>query len=179
MDLSLYVEDIRRQLVTAAEAGGDDARALAERLIAPLESAIRLALQDVLAAAAEEITCDLAPGWVELRLRGRDPEFVVTLPPADLPEAAAGLAPADWASKVSNPAASPVGEGDEGGMARINLRMPDQLKGRVEAAAGTEGLSVNAWLVRAAAGALQRAEPSRELQPRAPLGAQRYTGWAR
>jgi hypothetical protein len=72
-----------------------------------------------------------------------------------------------------------VGEGDEGGMSRINLRMPDQLKSRVEAAAGTEGLSVNAWLVRAAAGALQRHELSRPPQPRAPLGAQRYTGWAR
>lgn len=178
MNLSLYVEDIRRQLVTAAEAGGDDARTLAERLIAPLDSAIRLALQDVLAAAAEEITCELAPGSVELRLRGRDPEFVVTLPPADLPEGGAELAPADWASPIGL-GASPVGEGDEGGMARINLRMPDQLKGRVEAAAGTEGLSVNAWLVRAAAGALQRAEPSRPFQSRAPLGARRFTGWAR
>jgi hypothetical protein len=57
--------------------------------------------------------------------------------------------------------------------------MPDQLKSRVEAAAGTEGVSVNAWLVRAAAGVLQRHEPSRPPRPRAPLGAQRYTGWAR
>ncbi|MGA8015194.1 MAG: hypothetical protein WCB85_04675 [Candidatus Dormiibacterota bacterium] len=179
MNLSLYVEDIHRQLVTAAEAGGDDARTLAERLIAPLDSTIRLALQDVLAAAAEEITCELAPGSVELRLRGRDPEFVVTLPPADLPEGGAELAPADWASRPMVPGASPVGEGDERGMARINLRMPDQLKGRVEAAAGTEGLSVNAWLVRAAAGALQRAKPSRPFQPPAPLGARRFTGWAR
>ena len=179
MNLSLYVEDIHRQLVTAAEAGGDDARTLAERLVAPLDSAVRLALQDALAAAAEEITCELAPGSVELRLRGRDPEFVVTLPPADLPEGGAELAPPDWASGPLGVGSSPVGEGDEGGMSRINLRMPDQLKSRVEAAAGTEGLSVNAWLVRAAAGALQRHEPSRPLQPRAPLGAQRYTGWAR
>src|ERR1035438_3832775 len=87
MNLSLYVEDIHRQLVTAAEAGGDDARTLAERLVAPLESAIRLALQDALAAAAEEITCELAPGSVELRLRGRDPEFVVTPAPAARPAA--------------------------------------------------------------------------------------------
>ena len=49
----------------------------------PWDAAIRLALQDVLAAAAEEITTELAPGSVELRLRGRHPEFVVTLPPAD------------------------------------------------------------------------------------------------
>ncbi len=179
MNLSLYVEDIQRQLVIAAEAGGDEARTLAERLLAPLESAIRLALQDALAAAAEEITCELAPGSVELRLRGRDPEFVVTLPPADLPEGGAEPAAPDWASRPIGLGASPVGEGDEGGMSRINLRMPDHLKSRVEAAAGTEGLSVNAWLVRAAAGALQRAEPRRAFQPRAPVGAQRYTGWAR
>src|SRR2546421_12211811 len=85
MDLHLYVESIHRQLAVAAEAGGDEARALAERLVAPLDAAIRLPLQAVLVAGAEEITCELAPGSVELRLRGRDPEFVVTPPPVDLP----------------------------------------------------------------------------------------------
>src|SRR4030088_1598054 len=85
MDLRPYVDNIHRQLVVAAEAGGDDARALAERLVAPLDAAIRLTLQDALAAAAEEITCELAPGSVELRLRGRDPEFVVTPPHFDTP----------------------------------------------------------------------------------------------
>src|SRR6266436_4793926 len=119
MDLRLYVDNIHHQLAVAAEAGGDEARALAERLVAPLDAAIRLTLQDVLAAAAEEITCELAPGSVELRLRGRDPEFVVTPPPVDpsvddLPE--------------GDP--YPVGA-DEGSMSRINLRMPDQLKARI------------------------------------------------
>ena len=76
-------QNINRQLAIAAEAGGDEARALAERLVAPLEAAIRLTMQDALASAAEEITTELAPGSVELRLRGRDPEFVVSPPPAD------------------------------------------------------------------------------------------------
>src|SRR5438105_14922547 len=83
MDLRQYIDGIQSQLTAAAEAGGDEARALAERLVAPLDAAIRLTLQDVLVAAAEEITCELAPGSVELRLRGRDPEFVVTPPPVD------------------------------------------------------------------------------------------------
>src|SRR6266536_1269815 len=83
MNLEPYMEDIRHQLEVAAEAGGDDARTLAERLVAPLEASIRLALQDALAAAADEITLELAPGSVELRLRGREPEFVVSLPPAE------------------------------------------------------------------------------------------------
>src|SRR5436189_6089088 len=112
MNLELYVENLNRQLAAAAEAGGDEARALAERLVAPLDAAIRLALQDVLAAAAEEITCELAPGSVEVRLRGRDPEFVVTPPPVEMsPD---DLPPAD---NYREPA--PV-DGDEGGVSRIN-----------------------------------------------------------
>ena len=83
MELEPYIEEIHRQLTLAAEASGEEARALADRLAAPLDAAIRLALQDALSAAAEEITVELAPGSVELRLRGRTPEFVVTPPPAD------------------------------------------------------------------------------------------------
>src|ERR1700723_3101741 len=82
MDLTQYVSDLRHQLTVAAEVGGDDARVLAERLTAPLESAVRLALLDALSAAAAEITRDLAPGSVDVRLRGREPTFVVTLPRA-------------------------------------------------------------------------------------------------
>ena len=73
MDLQPYVENLHQQLVVAAETGGPEARELVERLAAPLDAAIRLTLQDALAAAAEEITCELAPGSVELRLRGREP----------------------------------------------------------------------------------------------------------
>src|SRR5215469_5378988 len=85
MNLTPYIEDIHRQLAVAAAAGGEEAQALAERLAAPLDSAIRLALQDALAAAAEEITVELAPGSVELRLRGREPEFVISLPQPESP----------------------------------------------------------------------------------------------
>jgi predicted HicB family RNase H-like nuclease len=169
MNLTRYVENIHRQLAVAAEAGGDETRELAERLVAPLDAAIRLTLQDVLVAAAEEITCELAPGSVELRLRGRDPEFVVTPPPVDLPAD-------DLAEGVATPASL---EADEGGMSRINLRMPDQLKGRIEQAAASEGVSVNSWLVRAATAALERTDPGRRREPRPPLGGQRFTGWGR
>ena len=171
MNLGLYVENINRQLAIAAEAGGDEAQALAERLVAPLEAAIRLTLQDALAAAAEEITTELAPGSVELRLRGRDPEFVVTPPPAD--------PSADYPAEVADDRPPALPEGDEGAMSRINLRMADHLKARIEQAAATEGLSVNAWLVRAAAAALERTSLSRRPERRAPQGAQRYTGWVR
>ena len=171
MDLRPYIDEIHRQLEAAADAGGEEARALAERLVAPLDAAIRLSLLDALAAAAQEITCDLAPGSVEVRLRGRDPEFVVTSPaePAgDDRAAGAGTTSDDW--PAGGAAGLNAAAGDEGGMARINLRMPDHLKARVDQAAAGEGLSVNAWLVRAAAAALERADPSRRLERQRPAG---------
>jgi hypothetical protein len=182
MDLRRYSEGIQHQLSVAAEAGGEEARALAERLVAPLDAAIRLTLQDVLAAAAEEITCELAPGSVELRLRGGDPEFVVTPPPVETPAEESSAADPDRPPPGWPPAgagvAAPV-DPDDAAMSRINLRLPDHLKTRIERAAATEGLSVNAWLVRAAAAAVERTAPSPRRQPGAPLGAQRYRGWAR
>lgn len=167
MDLTAYVARLREELAGAAELGGPDARALAERLTAPMESAFRLALLDALSAAADEITRDLAPGSVELRLRGGAPGFIVTPPPADAPAPAAESAEAP----------PPVPDAEDGAMSRINFRLPDQLKGRIEEAAAREGLSVNAWLVRAAHAAVRPAEQPRT--SRSPLGGQRYTGWAR
>lgn len=173
MNLDRYIEDIRRQVEIAAEASGDEARAVAERLVAPLEAAIRLALQDALAAAAEEITVELAPGSVELRLRGREPEFVVTPPPGpSAEELEEGDDAGGW------PAGAPAGVSAEGAISRINLRLPEHLKARIEQAAGGEGLSVNAWLVRAAAAGLERGSAAQR-RPRARRGAERYTGWAR
>jgi hypothetical protein len=169
MDVSQYVESVRGQFAAAAAVGGEEAKAQAERLIAPLESAIRLALLDALAAAAEEITCELAPGSVELRLRGREPEFVVSLPRQE-PQ------PEDEGIRVSG-LASP--EGDEGATARINLRLPEHLKARVDQAAAGEGLSINTWLVRATGAALERSGSARRQDRRPPTGSQRYTGWSR
>ncbi|MGA4947641.1 hypothetical protein [Streptomyces lydicamycinicus] len=179
MDLTPYVDNLRHELAVAADTGGEEARALAERLTTPLESAVRLTLLNALSSAMTEITRDLAPGSVDLRLRGLDPEFVVTAPPVhepywqpELPEAAASEPRA-----VAPPAAP---DADEGGTARINFRLPAPLKARVEEAAGQEGLSVNAWLVRAVAAALEPGAPSRPAG-RGPryAGKQGYTGWVR
>ncbi|MEU0569487.1 hypothetical protein ABZ297_29495 [Nonomuraea sp. NPDC005983] len=135
MDLAPYVDYLRRELAVAADAGGPDARALAERLAAPLESAARLALLEALSAAADEITRDLAPGSVDVRLRGRDPDFVVTAPPGGrmFEEAAEGAQAGVPTTRP--PVQPPPPEADEGGTARISLRVPEHLKPRIDQAA--------------------------------------------
>lgn len=153
MDLNPYVETLRRELAVAPDA-------------APPESAIRLMLLDALSAAADDITRELAPGSVELRLRAGEPEFVVTAAPVDEP---APDAPA--------PPAPP--EGDEGATARINLRLPEPLKAGVEQAASRERLSVNAWLVRMAAAAIAREDPDRRPPQRGGRTGEAFTGWVR
>jgi ribbon-helix-helix CopG family protein len=177
MDLTTYVSTLGREFATLAEAGGEEARALVERLTGPLESAIRMTLLEALSAAAGEITRDLAPGSVELRLRGRDPDFVVTSPPAEPLGFAAGDAVA--ASAATAEAGLLIAE--DGPAARINVRLPEQLKAAIEEAAAKEGRSVNAWLARAAAAALQRSDRDQHLGPYGTgrRAKQRFTGWVR
>jgi HicB family len=167
MDLTPYVSQLSAALAVAAEAGGDDARALAGRLVAPLDSAVQLMLLEALSAAADEITRDLAPGSVELRLRGREPSFVVTPPPAD-----------DSFAQPLAVTAPPVTDADDGAMTRINVRLPEQLKARIEEAAAREKISVNVWLGRAAAAALDSTAAPRPGSP-ARIGSQHVTGWVR
>ena len=169
MELRPYIDALRHDLEVAAAAGGDDARELAARLTAPLESAVRLALLDALSEAATEITRELAPGSVDLRLRDREPSFVVTPPPAE-PVAA----PAPPAAAPPPPPAP----GDDETTVRISLRLPEQLKARVEQAAACSGVSINTWLIRAAAAAVD-ADAGQPTVKSAPSAGQRYTGWAR
>ncbi len=170
MDLTPYVGSLGRELLTAAEAGGDGAASV-ERLTVAMESAIRLTLLEALSAAADEITTELAPGSVQVRLRGRDPEFVVTVQLQQAPDEATGRA----AAPVDDAAAG----FEDGATARINVRLPEQLKVAVEEAAGKEGRSVNAWLVRAASAALRASDRDLVSERRGKPGAQHHTGWAR
>jgi len=162
MELGTYVTDLQRQLVDAAENGSDDTRAVAERLAAGLDAATRLVLLDVLSAAVGEITRDLAPGSVDLRLRGREVEFVITQPVAEGDSDDAPTASIDL---------------DDASTSRTTLRLPDALKARVDDAAAADGLSVNTWLVRAVAAALQPKQ--RRSTQRTLRTGDNFAGWAR
>jgi hypothetical protein len=162
MDLGTYVGDLQRQLALATEGAPEETRVAAERLVAQLDAAVRVVLLDVLSSAAGEITRDLAPGSVDLRLRGREVELVVTAPAAD-------GAPED------RPAARV--DLDDASTSRTTLRLPDALKAQVDEAAAADGVSVNAWLVRAVAAGLQPKQ--RRAAQRTRHGGDTFAGWAR
>ncbi|MFI1988702.1 hypothetical protein [Actinoplanes sp. NPDC020271] len=133
MDLTPYLEGLRSDLAVAAAPGGPEISRAAELLSNSLEPSARLALLEALSDAAAEITTGLHDATVEVRLRGREAAFVVTQ--VTMPEPAPAPPP-------------PLADGG-GDQARLTLRMPEALKSHVEQTAATEGISVNAWLVRA------------------------------
>ncbi|MFP5022552.1 hypothetical protein [Pseudonocardia phyllosphaerae] len=161
MQLDGYVDRLRAQFAAVSDVASDEVRDIAERLVAPLESTVRLVLLEALATAADEITLDLAPGSVHLRLSGSDPEFVVA--PAPTGSTAPDATP-------SGATVAPPPESEGGPVARINFRPPESLKTRIEDAAGRDGLSVNTWLTRVAQAALDQPSSS------APPG-NRRVGW--
>ncbi len=139
MELTSYLEGLRRDLAAAAAPGGPDVARAADLLGGSIEASARLCLLEALSDAAAEITTKLTNGYVEVRLRGREAQFVVT-------EGAPAAATAAPPSGVQAPT-----EGDSGDLARITLRLPEGLKEAVERAAAAEAISANAWLVRAIA----------------------------
>lgn len=143
MDLSPYLDSLRRDLAATAAPAGPDVSRAADLLAGSLDASVRLCLLEALSDAAAEITAKLGTTAVEVRLRGREADLVVT----DVTGADTGAPP------------PPVSESAD--VARITLRLPESLKEAVEAAASAESISVNAWLVRAIAAAVRGGGPPR------------------
>jgi len=142
MDITQFVEGLRRDLQQAAEAGGDEIRAAAERLALALDPAVRLTLMDALSQAASEITNELSGTSVEVRLKGREPIFVVLgSPDAHADETAEAQRQAEPGDEY--------GFDDDEAVARITLRLPESLKAKAEELAARRGQSLNTWLVNA------------------------------
>lgn len=148
MELTPYLETLHRDLSAAVGS---------ELLATVIETSGRLCLLEALSDAAAEITGKLPSGSVEVRLRGRDVQFVVAEGAQDGPAATPPPTPAE----------------PEGDITRITLRLPESLKDAIETAAANASVSVNAWLVRAVAGAV--AGPVQH--PTKETG-RRYTGFA-
>jgi hypothetical protein len=147
MELSRHVEAIQSDLAAAAGLGDDATAEAGRRLTSALESSLQLRLLDVLAEAALDLDSQLSSGRVEVRLAGRDPQLIFV--------------------EDAFAAEEPAAPGDDLS-ARITLRLPDLLKAAIQKAADGEGISANAWIVRALARALEprpsRVQSSKRIQ---------------
>ncbi|TQL66778.1 HicB-like protein involved in pilus formation [Nocardioides albertanoniae] len=143
MDITPYIDSLRRDLLAAAEASGPEARETAERLGFALDPAVRLAIMEAVSQAASEITAELPAGNVDVRLQGRDLEFGVTLPAFEPTPPVAPAPPAP----PSPP--QPLEPETDDALSRVTLRIPESLKAKAEEAAADAGQSLNTWLVGA------------------------------
>jgi HicB-like protein involved in pilus formation len=148
MNLTIVLDGLRDDLQGMGELGDERSAQIARRLADALSSSLRLKVFDLLGQAALELSSKLPSGHVEVRLAGQEPELVFV-------DDAPGDAPGSAGEELS---------------ARITLRLPDSLKASVERAADREGISTNAWLLRAIA----RATESRPAQ----VTGKRLTGYA-
>lgn len=132
MNLAIVLEGLQQDLQNLGELGDERSAQVAQRLGEALGSNLRLKLLDLFSQAAVELSSKLPSGHIEVRLAGQEPELVFV----DATGESAGMAGEELS-------------------ARISLRLPESLKTAVEQAADREGVSTNAWLVRAIARAAE------------------------
>ena len=153
-----FVDAVRRDLAAAGEAAGAEVREASQRLSYALEPSLRLVLLEALGTAAAEVTAQLDAAVVELHLRGRDADLVVS---------------GTGGPVATTARTAPVVDSDEG-TSRISFRLPESLKARVEEAAAANGLSVNSWLVRAVGQTLDTPAPAPTAR-----ASRHISGWVR
>lgn len=147
MDLTPYIASLREDLTTTASAGDESTRRSAAVLAAALEPAVRLTLMTALSDLAAEVTAALDTQVVEVRLSGREVQVVVT--DTSGPERAEEF--------HTPPPPPPTGEGEPRGsenISRMTVRLFEELKGRAEQAAQSQGVSLNTFVQQAVQGAL-------------------------
>jgi hypothetical protein len=164
MDLSPYIESVRAGVATASSLADEHTQQVAGRLGTAIESSTRLALIQALSDAAGNISAELAPSSVELRMVGQDPEFVVSVQSAEAEPTLLIPEPEPVDESASESATEP----DDEPVARVTLRLPQSVKARVDEMASSEGISTNAWLIRAVMDALADRSGARHEWPQPP-----------
>lgn len=171
MDLQPYVSAVAEDLDRAAALADDHTREVARRVATAIEPAVRLALVQALSDAASGLTTQLDDAVVTVRMEGREPVLEVRRLPGDAP-----LAPPP-PPRPPAPGEQEDEGGEDGGTARLTVRLPGPLKRRAEERAGEEGQSLNTWVVhviREATGSTPTARHT-DQSTRHP---RRVTGWA-
>jgi hypothetical protein len=131
MNISAILDALRTDVETTAEGGDKKTTEAVIRLGRLLEASVRVQIMDAMSEAAAELSQELPTGRVEVRIAGGD--IALT-----------------FVRDQDEPAEVSVDEDS----ARITLRLPESLKGQAESSASQEGISMNAWLVRAVKRAL-------------------------
>jgi len=171
MQISRYVDGLREEFLAIADIGGPEVLDMAQRLVSSLDARARLMIFEALSDAAAEITSELAPGSVEVRVRGRDAELVVSQPPTEASFAAA--------ERVVIDDVEHVGVEQSAESVRTTIRLPEHIKDRVDEAARAGGVSVNTWLVRAVTAGLDGVGRRAPAPSRSTSMGQSFTGWVR
>ena len=140
MQTAQFIEALQADLRELAQLGGDELVQAAHRLEGAVKQSATLRLIDALTQVALEVSSQLPNGHLDVRLAGQDPELVYVEEEGEEPQAQTA---------------------EDGLTARITLRLPDSLKGSLEAAAAREGVSVNTWIVKALARGLSSVTVSR------------------
>ncbi len=125
MKMSKFIDLLSADLKALGKLGGADLESAVSRLIPALEPVLRTRLLEALTQAADELKDQLPGSRIEARLAGDDVEFV-------------------YLQDESVPRETPAELN-----ARITLRLPEDLKSRIEDAANNEGVSLNTWLLKA------------------------------
>lgn len=166
MDIARYTKQLQGQLAAAAKAGSPAAQEAAEHLAAALEPAARLMVAELLADATDEISQALAPGSIDVRVRGKKATFTV-----DVASGAQTQADADDEAQILADVAAAA---EDDATTRTTIRLPEALKLRAQDAANARGVSLNTWMTRAVSLYLTPGPKSRRGR-----AAAYYTGWSR
>ena len=172
MDLHPYLTQVAHDLDRATALADEPTREVVGRLVPSVETAVRSALVQALSDAAASLTSELEDAVVTVRMDGRDPVLEVR-------QVSAPAASGTGAPLATGPGPEADTAGEDGGLARVSLRLPELLKEQAEGRAGAAGQSLNTWIVQA----LRRAVTDRHADAGPDRTTpyhrtRRVTGWA-
>jgi hypothetical protein len=137
MQTSWFTDTLQADLEAVGSLGSEKAARVAERLIAVTIPLAKARMLEAFSLAANELADALDVDGVDLRVNGDEVTFVAS----ERHEPPVPPRPADGGSE----------------QARFSLRLPDDLKARIDERASADGVSTNTWIVRALEGSLGRA----------------------
>ena len=124
MKMSKFIDLLSADIKALGKLGGSELESAVSRLIPTLAPVLRTRLLEALADIADELKEQLPGAHLEARVQGDDIELVYI---------------EDGSIVRENPSDL---------NARITLRLPEDLKSRIENAATRDGISLNSWLLK-------------------------------